>query len=89
MSCLRDASSGKEIYLLGTAHISKLSAEEAGELIRTVKPSCVMVELCRERADALMKGSSSEDMTRAWAQDIFLGNKAQTGLPDPTQLFGV
>ena len=42
-----------QIYLVGTAHVSKNSAEEVRELINIVKPSTVMVELCRKRADKL------------------------------------
>ena len=34
ISCLRDAKSGKEIYLLGTAHVSQASVVEATTLIQ-------------------------------------------------------
>ena len=46
-----------QIYLVGTAHVSKDSAEEVRELINIVKPSTVMVELCRKRADRLRSSS--------------------------------
>ena len=46
-----------QIYLVGTAHVSKNSAEEVRELINIVKPSTVMVELCRKRADKLRSNS--------------------------------
>ena len=42
-----------QIYLVGTAHVSKNSADEVRELINIVKPSTIMVELCRKRADKL------------------------------------
>ncbi|MFA0816125.1 MAG: TraB/GumN family protein [Anaerofustis sp.] len=39
----------KTIYLLGTAHVSKESADEAYELIREIRPDSVCIELDRER----------------------------------------
>ncbi len=42
-----------EIYLMGTAHVSAKSEAGVRDLIRTVKPSAVMVELCAPRAAAL------------------------------------
>ena len=42
-----------QIFLVGTAHVSRQSAEEVRELIRVVRPSTVMVELCTERAERL------------------------------------
>ena len=42
-----------QIFLVGTAHVSRNSAEEVRELIHVVKPSTIMVELCRKRADKL------------------------------------
>ena len=46
---------GGDIYLVGTAHVGKKSREEVVEIITTVKPKAVMVELCRERAAALTR----------------------------------
>lgn len=43
----------KLIYLVGTAHVSKKSAELAEETIREIKPECVAVELCEARYQAL------------------------------------
>jgi len=40
----------KQIYLLGTAHISAKSADQVREVIQSVKPDTVFVELCPERA---------------------------------------
>lgn len=42
-----------QIFLVGTAHVSRNSADEVRELIHVVKPSTIMVELCRKRADKL------------------------------------
>lgn len=42
-----------EFYILGTAHVSKTSCEEAARLIQEVKPDIVMLELCIERQPIL------------------------------------
>ena len=42
-----------QIFLVGTAHVSRSSAEEVRELIRVVQPTTVMVELCEQRAERL------------------------------------
>ena len=39
----------REIILLGTAHISKESMDEADRSIREMKPDCVAVELDEQR----------------------------------------
>ena len=49
LSILRSSSTPREIYLVGTAHVSERSAREVRELIRLVKPSVVHVELCEQR----------------------------------------
>ena len=43
----------KEILLVGTAHLAKRSVEDVQRVVRTVKPQCVVVELCRSRSGAL------------------------------------
>lgn len=43
----------KEIYLVGTAHISQVSADLAEEVIREIKPDSVAVELCDSRYQSL------------------------------------
>ncbi|AGL00082.1 TraB/GumN family protein [Desulfoscipio gibsoniae] len=40
---------GREIILIGTAHVSKRSAEEVKEVIEREKPDTVCVELCQPR----------------------------------------
>ena len=37
----------EELYLVGTAHVSKNSANLAYHAVRAVKPDAVVVELCR------------------------------------------
>jgi pheromone shutdown protein TraB len=44
---------GRLVYLLGTAHISKVSADLAGQLIRDVRPDAVFVELDVKRVGVL------------------------------------
>eukprot|EP00271_Cylindrocystis_brebissonii_P014514 TRINITY_DN35881_c0_g1_i1.p1 TRINITY_DN35881_c0_g1~~TRINITY_DN35881_c0_g1_i1.p1 ORF type:complete len:469 (+),score=64.02 TRINITY_DN35881_c0_g1_i1:152-1558(+) len=41
------------VYLLGTAHLSRKSAEEVTRLVTAVRPQNVVVELCRSRAGTL------------------------------------
>jgi len=49
LSILRSATTNGEIYLVGTAHVSKESAKQVAELVALVKPTSVCVELCDER----------------------------------------
>ena len=44
---------GKTITILGTAHVSKESAQAAEDLINTVRPDTVCVELCESRYHAI------------------------------------
>jgi len=44
---------GREIFLIGTAHISKASVEEVKSLIETEKPDTVCIELCQARYQAI------------------------------------
>jgi pheromone shutdown protein TraB len=41
------------VYILGTAHISKVSADLAGQLVRDVHPNAVFVELDLKRVDGV------------------------------------
>jgi pheromone shutdown protein TraB len=41
--------------LVGTAHISKKSAEEVKEVIDKVNPDCILVELCDKRAEQIRR----------------------------------
>jgi pheromone shutdown-related protein TraB len=57
---------GREIILVGTAHISKESVEEAGEIVRTEKPDRVCIELDEGRLQSLQneKGWQELDITK-------------------------
>ncbi|MDR2490685.1 MAG: TraB/GumN family protein [Spirochaetaceae bacterium] len=52
----------KEILLLGTAHVSKESVEEAAAVVRTEKPDLVCVELDQTRYTALMQKDSWQNL---------------------------
>lgn len=56
---------GKKVYLIGTAHVSQESVDEVYQVIETVKPDTVCVELCQTRYDAL------QDEDRWKKLDIF------------------
>lgn len=43
-----------DIYLCGTLHVSKRSAEMVKDVIQTILPNYVVLELCEERADSLV-----------------------------------
>lgn len=44
---------GRQIILIGTAHVSKKSADEVKELIEAEQPDSVCVELCQSRFQAI------------------------------------
>ncbi|MCB1149013.1 MAG: TraB/GumN family protein [Chlamydiia bacterium] len=52
----------QEIYLLGTAHVSQKSAEEARRVIEEIKPDSVAVELCEKRFEALTSDGRWKEM---------------------------
>lgn len=53
----------KEFILVGTAHVSKTSAELAGRIIEEERPDTVCLELCYSRYRALVEGGGSRGMT--------------------------
>ena len=88
LSILRSATTNGEIYLVGTAHVSKESAKQVAELVALVKPTSVCVELCDERYRTIRekiergagKGSSTgtSDFVRDAVKD-FVGAFAPGG----------
>ncbi|MFJ8064333.1 TraB/GumN family protein [Psychrobacillus sp. NPDC096426] len=48
---------GKEIILIGTAHVSKQSAEQVKEVIEAERPDSVCIELDDQRYQSVMEGS--------------------------------
>ncbi|MCH8843737.1 MAG: TraB/GumN family protein [SAR324 cluster bacterium] len=53
---------GRPIYVIGTAHISARSADEVAQLIETVRPDCVCVELDSARHQALTQPDAWREM---------------------------
>ena len=45
---------GRDIYIVGTAHISKKSVEEVRQTIETIQPDTVCVELCENRYQSMV-----------------------------------
>lgn len=46
---------GKTVHLIGTAHVSRASAELAENMIEEIRPDTVCVELCEPRFEAIRK----------------------------------
>lgn len=57
----------KEVFVVGTAHVSRQSAQQVRDVIEAAKPDSVVVELCEERAGKLrarMAGRKEEQQGR-------------------------
>ncbi|RXJ04009.1 TraB/GumN family protein [Anaerobacillus alkaliphilus] len=53
---------GKEIILIGTAHVSKKSAEQVKEVIERERPDSVCIELDEQRYQSIMDGNKWKEM---------------------------
>lgn len=53
---------GKEIILIGTAHISRHSAEQVKEVIEAEQPDSVCIELDEQRYQSIREGNKWKDM---------------------------
>ncbi|MBN2809847.1 MAG: TraB/GumN family protein [Deltaproteobacteria bacterium] len=53
---------GKDIYLVGTAHVSAKSVTEVRKTIQTLRPDTVAVELCPPRYEAMMRPEHWQQM---------------------------
>ncbi|MRG87869.1 TraB/GumN family protein [Salinibacillus xinjiangensis] len=53
---------GKEYILIGTAHVSKHSAEQVKEVIEAEQPDSVCVELDEQRYQSIQEGNKWKDM---------------------------
>ena len=53
---------GKEIVLIGTAHVSKFSAEEVKEIIQAEQPDTVCIELDEDRYKAITNRDEWKNM---------------------------
>ena len=62
ISHLVDESGKRDLYLIGTAHISSLSAALVEQTIRSVRPDLVMVELDESRVKNVAKAGTQQVM---------------------------
>ncbi|WP_117148860.1 TraB/GumN family protein [Paraliobacillus zengyii] len=53
---------GKEFILIGTAHVSKNSAEQVKEVIEAEQPDAVCIELDKQRYQSIMDGNKWKEM---------------------------
>ncbi|MFZ3579405.1 TraB/GumN family protein [Virgibacillus sp. DJP39] len=53
---------GREFILIGTAHVSKQSAEQVKEVIEAERPDSVCIELDEQRYQSIVDGSKWRDM---------------------------
>ena len=53
---------GKEVYIIGTAHVSKQSVEDVRKTIEFLKPDSVCVELCQSRYKAIVQRDTWKQM---------------------------
>ncbi|KAF8008604.1 hypothetical protein BT93_K2311 [Corymbia citriodora subsp. variegata] len=60
----------EEIWLVGTTHISRRSADNVARVVRAVRPDNVVVELCRSRA-GIMYTSSEGDPSQQLQSSMF------------------
>ena len=53
---------GKDIYLVGTAHVSKKSVEDVSSTVEAVNPDAICVELCAARHRAIVQRDNWKKM---------------------------
>ena len=53
---------GKDVYLVGTAHVSKKSVEDVRDTVEAVNPDSICVELCPARHKAIVQRESWKQM---------------------------
>ncbi|MHC4639921.1 MAG: TraB/GumN family protein [Planctomycetota bacterium] len=53
---------GRNVYLVGTAHVSKESVEDVRNTVEAVKPDSICVELCEPRYKAMTQGDDWKKM---------------------------
>lgn len=51
-----------EVFLLGTAHISKDSSRDVSQLLESVKPDAIFLELCHQRLGLLETSDDNKDI---------------------------
>ena len=58
-----------DVYLCGTPHVAKTSAEMVSDVVRGIKPHFVVLELCESRLDSLYEIDTNEQL----AANVTLG----------------
>jgi pheromone shutdown-related protein TraB len=53
---------GKDVYLVGTAHLSKESVQDVRVTIEQVQPEAVCIELCKSRYEAMIQADNWSKM---------------------------
>lgn len=53
---------GKDVFLVGTAHVSKESVEDVRKTIESIRPDSVCVELCQARFKTMVEKAAWEKM---------------------------
>lgn len=76
------------IYLVGTCHVSKASADEVTSLVRQHTPETVLVELCRARADRLMEGVTEEEEAKRFMSALVKGSGVGTAMSSSLSMMG-
>ena len=69
VSTFRNPSNNRVVHILGTAHISSASADVAGDLVRSIKPSAVFVELDAKRVGRAIPKPENPDRSETGAED--------------------
>ena len=68
------------MWLVGTSHLSRRSADEVEEVIRRVEPQAVVVELCRRRA-GIMTADNDASSTGNGAGGVSIGSGDRESTP--------
>lgn len=81
---------GGEVHLLGTCHSSEASAKEASELVHRVRPSTVVLELCKSRRQMLYEEpAGSSQMEPASTPGLRVPSKDHTMSDVASEMYGV
>ncbi|EKX51980.1 hypothetical protein GUITHDRAFT_134290 [Guillardia theta CCMP2712] len=79
----------EEIFVVGTSHISRKSAEDVDRVIRAVRPDNVVVELCRSRAGIMYADGGDVEKSNAlsiWGNDPIKALSRSISLGGPVAL---
>jgi hypothetical protein len=80
---------GREVFLIGTAHISNISAELVKNVVREVRPETVMLELDAGRIKMAPDGSGPQEGVVGSRASLSLAERARRDLFTGSKPFGV